>query len=35
MNRNFAALEAKLKEAEDAKLENGTAQVGKVVSVGA
>ena len=35
MNRNFAALQAKLKEAEDAKIDQGQAQVGAVVSVGA
>ena len=35
MNRNFAALQAKLKEAEDAKSTNGVPEGGKTVSVGA
>jgi hypothetical protein len=35
MDRNFAALQAKMKEAEDAKATNGLPNGGKTVSVGA
>jgi hypothetical protein len=35
MDRNFAALQAKLKEAEAAKATNGVVAGGKTVSVGA
>jgi hypothetical protein len=35
MNRNFAALQAKMKEAENAKAANGVAEGSKTVSVGA
>jgi hypothetical protein len=35
MNRNFAALQAKMKEAENAKVTNGIPEGGNAVSVGA
>jgi hypothetical protein len=35
MERNFAALQAKMKEAEDSKATNGVPEGGKTVSVGA
>ena len=35
MNRNFAALQAKLKEADEVKATNGVAEGGKTISVGA
>jgi phage FluMu protein gp41 len=35
MDRNFAALQAKLKEAEDARASNDVLDGGKTVSVGA
>jgi hypothetical protein len=34
MNRNFAALQARMKEAEDAKATNGVSEGGRVVIVG-
>jgi hypothetical protein len=35
MNRNFTALQAKMKEAENAKATNGVPEGGRAVSVGA
>jgi hypothetical protein len=35
MDRNFAALQAKMKEAEDVKATSGLPNGGKIVSVGA